>query len=106
MNHKALAIAPIVAVAALVLTAVEFAISQQAFAGQPLWMRCQLLSVSCLLPRQQDIHFSADQSGQYLYKGNLCQRSREPSKYIWIRICSLNLIQKKRHAFPPLFFEI
>ncbi|MFY9798599.1 MAG: hypothetical protein WAJ93_23165 [Candidatus Nitrosopolaris sp.] len=32
MNHKALAIAPIVAVAALVLTAVEFAISQQAFA--------------------------------------------------------------------------
>ena len=32
MKHKALAIAPIVAVAALVLTAVEFAISQQAFA--------------------------------------------------------------------------
>lgn len=32
MNHKALAIAPIVAIAALVLTAVEFAISQQAFA--------------------------------------------------------------------------
>jgi hypothetical protein len=33
MNHKALAIAPIVAVAALVLTAVGFAIPQQAFAG-------------------------------------------------------------------------
>jgi hypothetical protein len=32
MNHKALAIAPIVVIAALVLTAVEFAISQQAFA--------------------------------------------------------------------------
>jgi hypothetical protein len=32
MNHKALAIAPVVAIAALVLTAVEFAISQQAFA--------------------------------------------------------------------------
>ncbi|MGC1933318.1 MAG: hypothetical protein WA667_30460 [Candidatus Nitrosopolaris sp.] len=32
MNHKALAIAPIVAVAALVLTAVGFAIPQQAFA--------------------------------------------------------------------------
>jgi hypothetical protein len=33
MNHKVLAIAPIVAVAALVLTAVGFAIPQQAFAG-------------------------------------------------------------------------
>jgi hypothetical protein len=33
MNHKALAIAPIVAVAALLLTAVGFAIPQQAFAG-------------------------------------------------------------------------
>jgi hypothetical protein len=33
MNHKALAIAPIVAVAALVLTAVAFAIPQQALAG-------------------------------------------------------------------------
>jgi hypothetical protein len=33
MNHKALAIAPIVAVAALVLTAVGFAIPQQAFAS-------------------------------------------------------------------------
>jgi hypothetical protein len=33
MNHKALAIAPIVAVAALALTAVGFAIPQQAFAG-------------------------------------------------------------------------
>jgi hypothetical protein len=32
MNHKALAIAPIVVIAALVLTAVELAISQQAFA--------------------------------------------------------------------------
>jgi len=32
MNHKALAIAPIVVIAALVLTTVEFAISQQAFA--------------------------------------------------------------------------
>ena len=32
MNHKALAITPIVVIAALVLTAVEFAISQQAFA--------------------------------------------------------------------------
>lgn len=32
MNHKALAIAPIVVIAALVLTAVEFAISQQALA--------------------------------------------------------------------------
>src|SRR5215469_10573458 len=32
MNHKALAIAPILVIAALVLTAVEFAISQQAFA--------------------------------------------------------------------------
>ncbi len=33
MNHKALAIAPIVAVAALALTAVGFAITQQAFAS-------------------------------------------------------------------------
>ncbi|MDQ6862442.1 MAG: hypothetical protein M3044_01325 [Thermoproteota archaeon] len=33
MNHKALAIAPIVAVAALALTAVGFAIPQQAFAS-------------------------------------------------------------------------
>jgi hypothetical protein len=33
MNHKVLAIAPIVAVAALVLTAVGFAIPQQAFAS-------------------------------------------------------------------------
>jgi hypothetical protein len=33
MNHKAFAIAPIVAVAALVLTAVGFAIPQQAFAS-------------------------------------------------------------------------
>lgn len=33
MNHKVLAIAPIVAVAALALTAVGFAIPQQAFAG-------------------------------------------------------------------------
>lgn len=33
MNHKVLAIAPIVAVATLVLTAVGFAIPQQAFAG-------------------------------------------------------------------------
>ena len=33
MNHKALAIAPIVVVAALALTAVTFAIPQQAFAG-------------------------------------------------------------------------
>jgi hypothetical protein len=33
MNHKVLAIAPILAVAALVLTAVGFAIPQQAFAG-------------------------------------------------------------------------
>ena len=33
MNHKALAIAPIVAVAAVVLTAVGFAIPQQAFAS-------------------------------------------------------------------------
>lgn len=33
MNHKVLAIAPIVAVAALVLTVVGFAIPQQAFAG-------------------------------------------------------------------------
>ena len=33
MNHKALVIAPIVAVAALVLTAVGFAIPQQAFAS-------------------------------------------------------------------------
>jgi hypothetical protein len=33
MNHKALAIAPIVAIAALALTAVGFAIPQQAFAG-------------------------------------------------------------------------
>ena len=32
MNHKVLAIAPIVAVAALALTAVGFAIPQQAFA--------------------------------------------------------------------------
>jgi hypothetical protein len=32
MNHKALAIAPIVVIAALALTAAEFAISQQAFA--------------------------------------------------------------------------
>jgi len=33
MNHKALAIAPIVAVAALALTAVGFAMTQQAFAS-------------------------------------------------------------------------
>ena len=33
MNHKALAIAPIVAVAALALTAVGFAITQPAFAS-------------------------------------------------------------------------
>jgi hypothetical protein len=33
MNHKALAIAPIVAVAALALTAAGFAITQQAFAS-------------------------------------------------------------------------
>jgi hypothetical protein len=33
MNHKVLAIAPIVAVAALALTAVGFAIPQQALAG-------------------------------------------------------------------------
>ena len=33
MNHKALVIAPIVAVAALVLTAVGFAIPQQALAS-------------------------------------------------------------------------
>jgi len=33
MNHKALAIAPIVAIAALALTAVGFAITQQAFAS-------------------------------------------------------------------------
>ncbi|HET7148540.1 MAG TPA: hypothetical protein VFI73_08600 [Candidatus Nitrosopolaris sp.] len=33
MNHNALAIAPIVAIAALALTAVGFAITQQAFAS-------------------------------------------------------------------------
>jgi hypothetical protein len=60
--------------------------------------RTTSISVGPRLRRRIDC--SEDQSGEYLYKGDMYQHSRESSRWIWI--WPLNLIQKDL----SYFFEI